>query len=510
MLINLILVLFFIASLIFRLFNVSNFNFAFTIDQARDMLMIRQIAVGHDPVFIGPVTSLNGVYLGPFWFYFNLLPFLFGGGDPTYLVYWLIFFFHLSALIFFLYFRKINYLFAFWGSLFLLVSPRFFELTSYSLNANATPIFVVLFLVALDHTLRSTKTRPMFFLGFLAGIGLQIEAAFGILLLPLALLWSIFKKKKGYLKFLFGFLLTLTPQLLFEIKHRFQMTRTFISVFTGQSTILGDRLDLPAKFADRWEQYFKMLLSSLPAGIAPWLFTLSLIFIFFLIIRNRTGFKSTPTLGFSLSLIVLSLILYLVYPYGLKGWWMTNLTGPYLLIMASSLALLGQTKKFIARLLSVIFLIYLIFVSFRFYQDRLHQKLTTRTADRALLLNQLDAIDWTYHEASGSGFRTYVFTPAVYDLNYQYLYWWYGLGKYGYLPDKVTYQDDVPEYIENKAAYWTNPRPFSGLTFLLLETYPQFVDREVDWRQRYLKLCKTKDVRLTGAIVVEKVTTCKK
>ena len=189
---------------------------------------------------------------------------------------------------------------------------------------------------------------------------------------------------------------------------------------------------------------------------------------------------------------------------------MTNLTGPYLLIMASSLALLGQTKKFIARLLSVIFLIYLIFVSFRFYQDRLHQKLTTRTADRALLLNQLDAIDWTYHEASGSGFRTYVFTPAVYDLNYQYLYWWYGLGKYGYLPDKVTYQDDVPEYIENKAAYWTNPRPFSGLTFLLLETYPQFVDREADWRQRYLKLCKTKDVRLTGAIVVEKVTTCKK
>ena len=506
---DLFLLILFVASLVFRLFYVSNFNFAFTIDQARDMLMIRQIAVGHDPVFIGPVTSLNGVYLGPFWFYFNLLPFVFGGGDPTYLVYWLIFFFHLSALIFFLYFRKINYLFAFWGSLFLLVSPRFFELTSYTLNANATPIFIVLFLIFLDHTLRSTKTRPLFFLGFLAGIGLQIEAAFGILLLPLAILWSIFKKKKGYLKFLFGFLLTLTPQLLFEIKHRFQMTRTFISVFTGQSTILGDRLDLPAKFADRWEQYFKMLLSSLPAGIAPWLFILSLIFIFFLVIRNKTRFKSTPTLGFSLSLIALSLILYLVYPYGLKGWWLTNLTGLYLLITASFLALLGQTKKFIARLLAVIFLIYLISVSFRFYRDRLQQKLTTRTADRALLLNQLDAIDWTYHEASGSGFRTYVFTPAVYDLNYQYLYWWYGLGKYGYLPDKVTYQDDVPEYIENKAAYWTNPRPFSGVTFLLLETYPQFVDREADWRSRYLKLCKTKDVRLTGAIIVEKVTACK-
>ena len=507
---DLFLLILFVASLVFRLFYVSNFNFAFTIDQARDMLMIRQIAVGHDPVFIGPVTSLNGVYLGPFWFYFNLLPFVFGGGDPTYLVYWLIFFFHLSALIFFLYFRKINYLFAFWGSLFLLVSPRFFELTSYSLNANATPIFIVLFLIALDHTLRSTKTRPMFFLGFLAGIGLQIEAAFGILLLPLALLWSIFKKKKGYLKFLFGFLLTLTPQLLFEIKHRFQMTRTFISVFIGQSTVLGDRLGLMAKLSDRGEQYFNMLRSSLPAGVASWLFIISLIFIFFLVIRNRTRFKSTPTLGFSLSLIALSLILYFVYPYGLKGWWLTNLTGPYLLVMASLLAFLWQSKRIILRLLSIVFLVYLILISTRFYQDRLVEKQTIRSNDRALLLNQLEAIDWTYREASGSGFSTYVFTPAVYDLNYQYLYWWYGRGKYNYLPAKVIYQDDVPEYIENKAAYWTNPRPFSGVTFLLLETYPQFVDREVDWRQRYLKLCKTKDVRLTGAIVVEKVTACKK
>ncbi|MFZ2202520.1 MAG: hypothetical protein WAV56_03940 [Microgenomates group bacterium] len=510
MLSDLFLLILFVASLVFRLFYVSNFNFAFTIDQARDMLMIRQVAVGHDPVFIGPVTSLNGVYLGPFWFYFNLLPFLIGGGDPTHLVYWLIIFFHFSVLIFFLYFRKINYAFAFWGSLFLLVSPRFFELTSYSLNANATPIFVVLFLVALDHALRSTKTRLMFILGLLAGIGLQIEAAFGILLLPLALLWSIFKKKKGYLKFLFGFLLTLTPQLLFEIKHRFQMTRTFISAFFGQSTILGDRLDLPAKLSDRWGQYFKMLLSSLPAGIAPWLFLLSLICLLLLAIRQRKWLQSAPTSGLCLSLITFSVIFYIAYPYGLKGWWLTNLTGPYLLLIASFLALLWQTKKFIPRLLSVIFLIYLIFVSLRFYQDRLHQKLTTRTADRALLLNQLDAIDWTYHEASGSGFRTYVFTPAVYDLNYQYLYWWYGLGKYGYLPDKVTYQDDVPEYIENKTAYWTNPRPFSGVTFLLLETYPQFVDREADWRQRYLKLCKTKDVRLTSAIVIEKVTSCKK
>src|SRR3990167_11030678 len=117
MLIYLILVLFFIASFIFRIFYVSGYDFAFTIDQARDMLEIRKLVVGHELVFIGPITSLNGVFLGPFWYYFNLLPFIVGGGNPSSLVIWQIVVFHLTALVFFLYFARKDYPLAFLGSL---------------------------------------------------------------------------------------------------------------------------------------------------------------------------------------------------------------------------------------------------------------------------------------------------------------------------------------------------------------------------------------------------------
>ena len=78
----------FLISTYLKLAPILNNNFPFTMDQARDMLDIREIAVGFHPVLIGPTTSINGVFLGPFYYYFNLIPFIISGGDPAFLVYW--------------------------------------------------------------------------------------------------------------------------------------------------------------------------------------------------------------------------------------------------------------------------------------------------------------------------------------------------------------------------------------------------------------------------------------
>lgn len=45
-------------------------------DQGRDALIVSRIFTAHDMVFIGPVTSVGNMYLGPFYYYF-MLPFLF-------------------------------------------------------------------------------------------------------------------------------------------------------------------------------------------------------------------------------------------------------------------------------------------------------------------------------------------------------------------------------------------------------------------------------------------------
>lgn len=58
-----------------RLYNVSN-TVQFLGDQGRDALIVSRIFTELDPVFIGPVTSVGNMYLGPLYYYF-MVPFLF-------------------------------------------------------------------------------------------------------------------------------------------------------------------------------------------------------------------------------------------------------------------------------------------------------------------------------------------------------------------------------------------------------------------------------------------------
>lgn len=58
----------------FRLFNLAE-SLQFLGDQGRDVLIVARIFKELDPVFIGPVTSVGNMYLGPLYYYF-MLPWL--------------------------------------------------------------------------------------------------------------------------------------------------------------------------------------------------------------------------------------------------------------------------------------------------------------------------------------------------------------------------------------------------------------------------------------------------
>lgn len=57
-----------------RFYNI-NQNVEFLGDQGRDAMVVARIFTHLDPVFIGPVTSVGNMYLGPFYYYL-MLPFL--------------------------------------------------------------------------------------------------------------------------------------------------------------------------------------------------------------------------------------------------------------------------------------------------------------------------------------------------------------------------------------------------------------------------------------------------
>ncbi len=490
-------------SLAFRLFYVSHFNFAFTIDQARDMLEIRKIAIAHHPVMIGPTTSINGVYLGPFWYYFNLPAFLLGRGDPTALVYWAVIFYHFSVLLFWARYRKTNPNFGAIGTFFLLVSPRLLEAISYSFNANAAPAFTLLVLLLLEVVLRSKKLLPAMILGFMVGLSIQIEAAFCILLLPLVLFWLIKDKVRLVRPLLFGFSLTLIPQIAFELKHKFLMTKIFIAEFAGQGDILGDKLSVSQKLIDRYQRYTGDLYSSLPISqLIIWLLLLCLV----IVILQK---KVQKLAHLSISLIILSIPFYLLYPHLIKPWYTISLAVPFILIFASGISGLYENQRLSLKVLAIFLLLLISTKAYQQYSRQLEYKLTTRSSDRASLLNQIETVDWVYQEAAGFGFKVYDYTPSIYDFNYQYLFWWYGSKTYGYQPVSITYQDNAPVYIETLPKYQSNIRQNDRpTTFLIKEGRPGFEEEEATWRHQFDDLCKMGETELTGKIVVEKLTAC--
>jgi len=63
-----------LAALLLRVWNLPN-SLQFLGDQGRDALIVADMFREFDPVFIGPVTSIGNMYLGPAYYYF-MLPFL--------------------------------------------------------------------------------------------------------------------------------------------------------------------------------------------------------------------------------------------------------------------------------------------------------------------------------------------------------------------------------------------------------------------------------------------------
>ena len=88
----------------------------------------------------------------------------------------------------------------------------------------------------------------------------------------------------------------------------------------------------------------------------------------------------------------------------------------------------------------------------------------------SILSSELAAIDYVYQKAEGKNFKVYTYLPSVYDYPYQYLFWWHGLSKYGYLPEDYAYSPDKPPYINQKEKFDNGNHPeSSGLVFLIKE-----------------------------------------
>ena len=475
------------------MYPISHYNFPFTMDQARDMLDIREIVVSLHPSLIGPTTSINGVFLGPFYYYFNVIPFLIGGGDPAALAYWNSIWYLIGASALFYFNYKKNFWFGFFSSILFLLCNEFFYSSRFFWSANPMPYMTAIYFLSLVYLTTKRDKKSGFIGGIVSGLSMQVEAAFGVIFFPFLIVYSLIRRVdfRTIAFSVIGFLLTLLPQLLFEIRHGFLMTKTFFKELSGDSQILGEKMDFTEAQSSHLSDFINYT-NGIIQGQPYITHALLILAVGFLIYRFKTLSKLNKEYFLSATLFVIfALVFYSWYLHPLKGWYILGLRVPYIIILSLLFAELFRLKYLALKIGVIGILIFSTYnmnaIQWRFVPEG---NISNRSGGDVNLRNEVEAVDWVYEKAAGRGFKAYNYLPSVYDYPYQYIYWWHGTQKYGYQPETVTYMDNVPEYIKENDKYFDKRKPAGDdpLVFLIYQK-DESLERLHAWLGNFTKYC---------------------
>lgn len=208
----------------------------FYYDQGRDALVIEEILKG-DIVLIGPTTGIEGVFLGPFYYYFMVPGYFLGQGNPVVASYWQTTFIVLGLITTFLIARlSFSLKVALWSLLLMTFSFSQIKLDRWLSNPVPATLFAPLSILLLSLSFKySLPYLPLAALSL--GILLQLEASSSFFLVLMTFLLILFYRKHFNFRAVFisllVFGLTFLPQAVFELKNNFLTTKTIISFITG-------------------------------------------------------------------------------------------------------------------------------------------------------------------------------------------------------------------------------------------------------------------------------------
>lgn len=422
-----------------RLQGVLTNSFAFTYDVGRDMLALSNIVHIHKIPLIGATTGLPGIFYGPWWYYMLTPFFIIFSGDPRGIALTMSLVGIAAIILGFYLGKKIG------GNLLGLIiaalisgSPYLISLSSQIWNPNVSPLFAILILLVLFKIFEKSKVNKNIFyvfLGILLMLSIDLEIVYGLLLSTGILLSIILIKRtisfKAIIFFTIGSLIILAPRIAFELRHQFLMTKSLITFFlSGNSshqilTVL-DNLTVRALFL--FSQFAETLANSNQIlAILEIIFVLISIVAFYkkgsVVLKN---FLLVSVVVISTFLVGLTFFDHDIWPHYLVG-----LPIFYVLLFSIGTYLFAKNLSSKLAILIVLIILILNLNPYSLIQD-LRKPLWE--GDAAVYRNQLAIIDYIYKQADGRDFKYVVYTPPIYDYTYQYLFSWYGLKKYHYVP----------------------------------------------------------------------------
>jgi hypothetical protein len=427
----------------------------FGFDHGKDSLAIFHMLVTKSPKFIGPWTSIPGLYFGPAWYYLLAPAYLIGRFNPVSAVYVMLLLVLIQVVLAYKYSGKTAAIITASAPLWMIISTSAW---------NPFPMTLITFLILIifqkiKQNLDISKWQALG-LGLLASLGFHFSAAYAIFY-PLAIGVGLLSlKPKFELKQIvwagIGFTIPFIPQLLFELKHDFVQTQAVINYFSqGEPHIFSwtkirnvvetTLSELTLAFVPEQRG-----LSQTVTQVVKFLFLTSLLGLGikqFFQKKNNINFKYYASLVFGFIVIPIIGFFFLHFNF----WYVYAMMPIAAVIVAKIIDTAPRWYKFIVYLLLLLTPIFSYVQYVRVDRENL-------VGARAMLPVKKNALRTIRDRAKDKNFASYHYVPDIYDFSYQYLYFVEAAhGKI--LPVEFSYEPRVEPYVVQKQD--------------LLEKYPQ-------------------------------------
>jgi 4-amino-4-deoxy-L-arabinose transferase-like glycosyltransferase len=387
-----------------RLYKIGDYM-EFLGDQGRDVVIVRDFIKNGNLFFIGPQTSIGNMYLGPFYYYLIAPALLLANFSPIGPAIFVALLSVLTAFLIFMitsqYFSKnTSYIAAFLFS----ISPVVIKYSNFSWNPNIMPLFALLFIYFI-----SQKKYIFASLSFIMCLNSHYLAL--ALLLPaiyiVALDYKKFKIKDFYIPLLI-FLLSLTPQLLFDLKHNGQNTKALVTFFTQRETTVNIK---PYKALPVLPSMFNQVSTSLLSGkndTAGIIISLIFfVFIIFALLKNK--FTSSQRKYFYIFLVwfISGLIALSLYKQHIYDHYFAFIYPVIFIIFAISISYFHKYLQ----ITIVLFLSIILLIQNQFWWEPPKQLSTTTQIDKSII-----------SESNNQPFNFALLSKMNYDPGYRYIF----------------------------------------------------------------------------------------
>lgn len=234
----------------FRLYNIAGYM-EFLGDQGRDVTIVKDFIKNGNLFFIGPQTSIGNMYLGPYFYYLIAPSLLLANFNPVGpAIFIALINIATVALIFFVSKKWFDLKTAYISAFLYAISPVVIKYSNFIWNPNIMPFFSLLFILFFFEAISKQKYK-YFIYASLSFIMVINSHYLGLALLPLVgsyWLLNLIKfirtksvQLKPFLKYTFlafiVFFASLTPQILFDIKHNGQNIKAFLTFFSQKEAV---------------------------------------------------------------------------------------------------------------------------------------------------------------------------------------------------------------------------------------------------------------------------------